>query len=122
MHENGFQLRAEEQIRAVPRDVERLDAHAVAGQHQALARFGPQRDREHAAQPRETVGVPFEKRRQHRFGIGAGAEPVAAPFQFRAQFRVVVDLAVEGDNRVAVLGKDRLVAGIEVDDLEPRGA
>ena len=84
------------------RDVERLDAHAVAGQNQALARFGPQRQSEHAAQPRKTIRVPFEKRGQNRLGIGAGAKPMAAAFQFAAQFRMVVNFAVEDDDRIAV--------------------
>ena len=122
MHEDGLHLGAEQQIRAVAGDVQRLDAHAVASQHQALARFSPQCDGEHTAQPRKTIRVPFEKRRQRRFGVRAGAKAMAAPLQFHAQFRVVVDLAVEGDDCVAALGEDGLVAGIEVDDLQPRGA
>jgi hypothetical protein len=35
---------------------------------------------------------------------------VAAPFQFRAQFQVIVDFAIEGDDGVAALREDRLVA------------
>ena len=47
---------------------------------------------------------------------------MAAPLQLRSQFRVVVDFAVEGDDRVAILRNDGLIAAVEVDDLQPRGA
>jgi hypothetical protein len=47
---------------------------------------------------------------------------VAAPFQFRAQFQVIVDFAIEGDDGVAALREDGLIAGIQVDDLQPRSA
>ena len=47
---------------------------------------------------------------------------MAALFQFRAQFHMVVDFAVEDDHGVAVRRYDRLVARVEIDDLQPRGA
>ena len=47
---------------------------------------------------------------------------MTAPFELRAQFQVVVNLAVEDDYSVAVFGNDRLAAGIEIDDLQPRRA
>ena len=62
------------------------------------------------------------KPRRTGFGVGAGAEFVAARFQFRAQFLVVVNLAVEDDDRVAVFRGNGLVARGEVDDFQPRGA
>ena len=122
MHEDGFQFRPKEQIRTVSRDEKRLNAHAVASQHQALARCRPQRDGEHPPQPRETLRVPFEERLQHRFRVRAGAKLMAAPFQLRAQLGVIVYLAVEHDHRIAALGNDGLVAGIQVDNLQPRCA
>ena len=39
-----------------------------------------------------------------------------------AQFRVVVDFAVEDDDRIAVIGNDGLVAGFQVNNLETRRA
>ena len=84
--------------------------------------FAPQRHREHPAQPREAIGVPFEERVQNRFGVAVRAEAMAALFQFPAQFQMIVDLAVEDDDGVAVLGKDGLIAALNVDDLQARRA
>ena len=47
---------------------------------------------------------------------------MAECFQFAAQFLVVVDFAVEHDGDIAIFRQNRLVAGAEVDDLEPRRA
>src|SRR5581483_2148960 len=47
---------------------------------------------------------------------------VAEPFQLPAQSGVVVDLAVKGDDRVAVVADDGLIASAEVDDLEADSA
>src|SRR5260370_13718334 len=52
----------------------------------------------------------------------AGAEVVAVLIQVAAQFRMVVDFAVEDDDRIAVIGNDGLVAGFQVNNLETRGA
>ena len=51
MHEEGLQLRAEVQIAIAAVVVQRLDAEAVAHQHQPAIGFGPDGEREHAAQP-----------------------------------------------------------------------
>jgi hypothetical protein len=122
VNEDGLEFRAEQEIFAAPRDVKRLDAHAVARKHQALFRRGPDGDREHAAKPGKAGGVPFEKAVQHGFGVGAGVEAVAARFEFRAHFQMVVNFAVEDDDGIAIRGENRLVAGIEVDDFQAGGA
>ena len=80
--------------------------------------FTPQRHREHAAQPRETLGVPLEERIQNRFGIAAGAEAISALLQFPAQLQVIVDLAVKDDDGVAIFGYDGLISTLNVDDLQ----
>jgi len=51
-------------------------------------------------------------------------EKFAALYQARRDSYALADLhvAVESDDRVAAFRKNRLVARIEVDDLEPRGA
>ena len=43
---------------------------------------------------------------------------MSAPFELRAQFRVIVDLPIEDDHRVAVFRPYGLVAGIQVDDFQ----
>src|SRR5271157_1371835 len=47
---------------------------------------------------------------------------MAELFQFGAQFRVVVDFAVEHDGYIAIFGQNGLVARAEVYNLEPRRA
>src|SRR5580692_6000182 len=43
---------------------------------------------------------------------------MTAPLQLDSQLRMVVDLAVERDDDVAILGNNRLIAPAEVDDFE----
>jgi hypothetical protein len=47
---------------------------------------------------------------QQRFGIGGRAEPHAASLEFGAQFRVIVDFAVEAHHKAAV-GADHRLGG-----------
>ena len=47
---------------------------------------------------------------------------MAKLFQFAPQFEMVVDFAVEDDGDVAIIRQDWLVAGTEVDNLEPSRA
>ena len=47
---------------------------------------------------------------------------MSALFQFAAQFQVIVNLAVEDNDGVAILGYDGLIAALDVDDLQPRRA
>jgi hypothetical protein len=52
-------------------------------------------------------------------GVPVRPERVAGTLEVAAQLLVVVDLAVLDDRARAVLVRDRLVAGLEVDDREP---
>jgi hypothetical protein len=47
---------------------------------------------------------------------------MAKLLKFRAQFGVIVDFAVEGDDHVAVAREHRLVAVAEIDNGKTRGA
>ncbi len=118
MDEDGLQLRPEKYFLAAMRDVERLDAHAIARQHQPASGVCPERHRKHAAQSAETLRVPFEKRAQDRLGIAVRVKSMAQLLQLGAHFEVVVDLAVEDDDGVAVFGRDGLVAVLEVDNFQ----
>ena len=102
MNQNGLKLGAEEEIAARAREIERLDAHAVAGQDEPALGLAPQGYREHAAQAGETAGVPFEKSGENGLRVGAGTKAVAAPLQLCAQFGVIVDFAIEGDYGAAI--------------------
>ena len=103
MLQDRLQLRAEIQIVAAAVDVQRLDAHAVARQHQAL--FAT---RVHSAtanmprKPAKAVRVPLQKGVQNRFRVAVRLEAVPERFQFLPQLQVVINFAVEGDDGVAI--------------------
>src|SRR5690242_2123252 len=44
---------------------------------------------------------------------------MAQGFEFGADFEVVVNLAVEDDDRIAIFREDRLVSSGEIDNFEP---
>jgi hypothetical protein len=44
-----------------------------------------------------------------------------ALFQFAAQFQMIVNLAVEDDDGVAVLGKDGLISALNIDNFQAGG-
>lgn len=118
MNEDRLQFRAEENVGTVMRDVQRFDTQPVAAENQAAPRFRPHGKSKHAAQPGKAFQVPFEERMQDNLRVAAGLETVSAIFQFLAKFTVIVDLAVENDDGVAIFGRDRLIACGEIDDLE----
>jgi glycosyltransferase involved in cell wall biosynthesis len=105
---------------AVDRVVERLGAEAVArGEQQALP-LVPQDERELSAQPRQAGGPALLVQVDQDLAVGAGAEAVAAPLQLGADRLEAVELAVDDDLDRAVLVRDRLITGLEIDDGEPR--
>jgi hypothetical protein len=59
---------------------------------------------------------------QNDLGIAGAVEAVTETLQFLPQGRMVINLAVEGNNRGAVITYDGLVASAQVDDLEADGA
>ena len=57
---------------------------------------------------------------QQDLGVGLASENVALCLETAAQFAIVVNLAVEGDDQLAVGADHRLGAGVgEIDDREP---
>ena len=101
---------------ADPRPVERLDADRVARDDEAAVGVG-HREGEHAAQGGQVVergGVGAGRCGQGRLGVGVGA---VVARRDGPQLGVVVDLAVD-HGPVAVLGAQRLVTAVEVDDRE----
>src|SRR5580698_2157876 len=102
MNQDRFQLRAEVQVVTNARDIERFDPHAIASQHQPAVSLLPEGYREHPAQTRETFRVPLEERMEDSFGVAVGAAAMSALFQVPAQCQVIVDLAVEYDDGVAI--------------------
>jgi hypothetical protein len=116
------QLRRESELVAAGAVVERLDPEAVAREHEPLPRRVPERDCEHAAQPSREVEAPLLVAVDEHLGVAVRREAMAVALEPVAQLGVVVDLAVLDDVDRLVLVRERLVAGVEVDDREsPRG-
>ena len=117
MGEQRLQFRAEQQRGVALCVIEWLNPGAVAYQHEALAPAVPQRDREHAAQAvGEIVAILLVEVDDDLAVRMMGTEAVALCLELSAQLDMVVDLAVEHGDNLFVLGKDRLFAGLDVDD------
>ena len=99
--------------------VEGLDPEPVPREHEPPPRRVPDRDGEHAAQPRREPGSPLLVRVDEHLGVRPRREAMAGARELAGQLAVVVDLAVLDDRRGAVLVRDRLIARLEVDDREP---
>src|SRR5262249_39052516 len=59
---------------------------------------------------------------QHNFAIGTGPQVMPRTFEFTLNGFVAVELAINDDPGSLVLACDRLIAGLEIDDAEPRMA
>ena len=116
--QDRLEFRPEVDIVAAPVVVQRLDAHAVADQHQPPFRFPPQRHREHSAESFEASRVPLLEPAKHGLGIAVGPEPVPQRLQLGPHLSMIVDFTVERNYGVAVLADERLIAAREVDDLQ----
>ena len=99
--------------------VQRADADVVAGDDRALLPRIPQHEGEHAVEPVEpragiALGIAGMQRVDH-LAIGAALEGVGV-LKIRAQFAVVVDLAVDRERQLPVAGEQRLRAASGIDD------
>src|ERR1035441_7122692 len=122
MCEDGLQLRPKKHVLAAMRDVERLDAHTIARQHQPPGRICPKRHGKHATQSAETLRVPFEEGAKDRLRIAVRVKSMAQLVQLGTHFEVVVDFPVEHDDRVAIFRRDGLIAVLEIDNFQACGA
>jgi len=71
-----------------------------------------------AVQLRKAGLAYFAVKRQNDFGVAAGVETVAAGDQFFAQFHIIEDFAVEGDDDVAIFRLHGLGAIGKADDRQ----
>src|SRR5262249_8291465 len=95
--------------------IQRLDAEPVTRDHEPPAAAVPDRVGEHPAQPLDATRPELLTEVDDRFSVRRTAIAVAALFQHRAQFGVVVDLAVEGDpDRIVFVGHG-LAAPAQID-------
>ena len=100
--------------------VQRLDAVPVPRQEQLLARPVPDSKGKHAVEVIDAIRAPFLVSVNDHLGVGLRMKLVAARLQFHAQFLKVVNLAVEGNDHVAIFIGHRLMAARrQVDDRQP---
>src|SRR5688572_4358509 len=118
MRQHRLQLGGEDDLVGQHRVVERLDAEAIAREHQRLRRLVPHGQAEHALEILEGVAATHLPGVDDGLRVRAGPEDVAGGGETAGQLTVVVDLAVEDDPRAAVLAGHRLMAGVEIDDVE----
>src|SRR5205814_678064 len=95
---------------------------AVAWWNKSARRLVPPCDREHSAQLRQASLLPLHERAENGFRIGMRFDSMPEFFELRPYFDVVVNLSIESDSEILVLGKNRLVPGIQVDDFQARRA
>ena len=117
--EQALGLRAPDQAITETRHVERLDADAIAAEHQTVRLRIPDGEGEHAVEPRRDVDALLLVEMRDHLDVGVGAQHVAACLELPRQLGGVVDLAVADHLDRAVLVAERLLAAGNVDDGEP---
>ena len=119
--EESLRLGGEEQQRAAPVPVERLDAEAVAHEVDGLRVEVDEREGEHAVHPLDhAVDAVLPVEVEQHLGVGPATEAVAARFEVDEVVEGVVGLAVVDDEDAAVGRAHRLVAsGGRVEDGQP---
>ena len=119
MGKQCFRLGGPEQFAAKRPVIQGLFAKTVAGDDELFSPCVPERERVHPVEViHEVLAVLFVKVRQY-LGVGLGNELVTTFFEVGADLAVVIQLAVHHHDDRLVLAKDRLVAGVQIDDREP---
>ena len=117
--EQRRQGRGEAQPPVGRREVERLDAEAVAAEDDPAGLPLVDREGEHAVEARDEIGAEGVIGLQQHLGIALREERVAARLEFGAEFLVIVDAAVEDDGQPERGVGERLTRCVgQVDDLE----
>ena len=115
--EDRLRLRGEDQALRRLGIVKRLDAERIAAENETANTGIMQRDRIHAAQMLGEIETEFAIEMQRQLAIRGGGD-----FRFRhlgMKLAVIIDLAIR-DQRGAARLVERLVAGREIDDRQPR--
>ena len=116
--EDRLLLRPEKKAVGGNRIVQGLDAQPVAREHQPPPLRIPQRQAEHAAQMRNEIETVLLVQMHDHLDVRCRRKAVPCGDEPLAQLDMVVDLAVADDADRAVLVRDRLVAGLKVDDAQ----
>ena len=119
MHQQALQFRCEHEVTAPGEAVvQRLDAQMVARKEDALRAHVPDREREHAAQPRKTAIAPVLPGAQQHFGVAVAGEREARRFQLRLEQLEVIQLAVVHEREAGGCVDHWLLAVAQVDDRQ----
>src|SRR5437870_2541600 len=106
-------------IGATMRVIKRLNSHPIPHERQRPLSLVPNRKRKHPIEPWQTIHAPFRPCGQQDFRVRLGSEIVAFGCELRAQFAIVVDLAVQRDYKTAISRQHRLMARTaRVDDRQ----
>ena len=115
-------LRREDPALPGLRVVQRLLARAIASEEQAPPARVPDREGEHAVEPREAILAVFLVRGEHHFGVAAGLETAPGAFKLCPEGSMVIDLAVVGEHDRSVGVGHGLLPGDQVNDFQPSRA
>ncbi len=118
----SLDLRGEVEGAVVESVVERLDAKAITGGKELSRPFVPNGKRELTAQRMHRLGTEILVEVQRDLAVGPRAEDVTALLQPGSDLLEVVELAVGDETQRVILGGNRLIAGREIDDAQPRMA
>ena len=118
--EERLDLAREPQAAAALAQMQRLDAVAVAREHQRAVARVPQRDGELAIEARERPLAPGLVGAHDDLGVAACRESVPQRSELGAQLDVIEDLAVEHHPQLPVRAAERLLSGERIDDREAR--
>src|SRR5437588_12747858 len=116
MREQRFRLRRIEELAVEYTVVERFFAKTIAGKDQLFPARVPKRDREHSVQSIDKSLAVFLVKMRDDLGIGRGGEAVSFLLEIATDLAVVVELAILHRDDRAIFIKDRLVAGLKIDD------
>ncbi len=117
--QDRFHFRSKIESSVVAGDKQRLDSQAVASEKKGFGLLVPDGKGEHAAESVHACRSPGGMGVQDDFGVGAGDEMIAERDEFLADLLVIEDFPVVDDAAAAVFGKNRLSAGMQIDDAEP---
>src|SRR5258708_363810 len=118
--QQGFDFGGQIKRMVVEGVVEGLDPKTVAGGEQGLIRLVPQHERKLAAELLHAMCAEFLVQVQRNLAVRARPEQMPPPFPFTSLALEVIKLAVDNDVNPFVLVRDRLIAGREVNNAQPR--
>src|SRR5678815_1582220 len=119
MFEQRRELTRESEGVALMKVIKRLLSETVARAKEPVTRAIVNDERPHAIESLNKCIAPLAVAVQQHFGIGMMCDKLAPALrQFRAQFEVIVNLAIEDDANLAVARPHGLRAATEIDDRE----